>query len=95
VNRLYYACFYAVSALLASKEIYSKSHSGIKQMFGLHFVTTGIIDEKLSKFYTKIFSLKQSGDYEDFCDYEKADVLELIEPAKELVNKIEQILYKK
>ncbi len=42
VNRLYYACFYAVSALLVSKEIQSKTHSGTKQMFGLHFVKLGL-----------------------------------------------------
>jgi len=94
VNRLYYACFYAVGSLLASKEIYVKTHSGTKQMFGLHFVTTGIIDEQTSKFYTQIFSLRQSGDYQDFCDYEEEDVKELVAPAKELINKIEQVLYK-
>jgi len=95
VNRLYYACFYAVSALLASKEIYAKTHSGTKQMFGQHFVKNGTIDQKSSDFYTKIFSLRQSGDYQDFCDYEKPDVMELIAPAKDLINKIEAVLYKK
>ena len=44
VNRLYYACFYAVGALLANAEIYSKTHSGTRQMFGLHFVATGKIN---------------------------------------------------
>ena len=43
VNRLYYACFYAVSALLIKKEISARKHSGIKQMFGLHFISTGLI----------------------------------------------------
>ena len=33
VNRLYYACFYAVTALLIDKGLYSKTHSGTKQMF--------------------------------------------------------------
>ena len=31
VNRLYYACFYAVSALLISIEIVSKTHAGTRQ----------------------------------------------------------------
>jgi len=94
VNRLYYACFYAVSALLASKEIYSKTHAGAKQMFSLHFVTTGIIKRELSEFYGSLFSLRQSGDYEDFCDYERDDVIALVNPAKELIETIEFILYK-
>ncbi len=95
VNRLYYACFYAVSAVLASKEIYTKTHAGAKQMFSLHFVKTGIVNEVLGDFYTEIFSLRQSGDYEDYCDYEEEDVLPLFAPAKDFIDLIEQILYKK
>jgi uncharacterized protein (UPF0332 family) len=38
VNRLYYACFYAVSALLLYKDLQPKSHAGVRQLFGLHFV---------------------------------------------------------
>lgn len=34
VNRLYYACYYAVSALLLQHEIKAQTHAGIRQMFG-------------------------------------------------------------
>jgi len=95
VNRLYYACFYSVNALLASREIYTKTHSGAKQMFGLHFIKTGIIKEELSDFYTEVFSMRQSSDYEDYCDYEEEDVVPLFGPAREFIKTIEQILYKK
>ena len=43
VNRLYYACYYAVIALLISKEIKTHTHAGARQMFGLHFIKTGLI----------------------------------------------------
>ena len=43
VNRLYYACFHAVTALLASNGIYPKSHSGTNHLFNLHFIKPGII----------------------------------------------------
>jgi len=39
VNRLYYACFYAVSSLLVKNEIKAHRHAGVRQMFGLHFVS--------------------------------------------------------
>ena len=55
VNRIYYACYYAVSALLILNHIYAKSHSGVKQMLGLHFIKNGIITEKISNFYFNIF----------------------------------------
>ena len=39
MNRMYYACFYAVSALLVHHEIDGiKSHEGVRQMFGKHFI---------------------------------------------------------
>jgi len=94
VNRLYYACFYATRTLLASKEIYTKTHSETRQMFSLHFVKSGIINEQFNKFYTEIFSMRQSGDYEDYCDYEEEDVTPLFAPAKDFINAIEQVLYK-
>ena len=40
INRLYYSCFYTISALLYKHDINAKSHSGIKHQFGLHFVKT-------------------------------------------------------
>ena len=46
VNRLYYSCYYAVSALLASVKIYPKTHAGTNQMFSLHFVKQGIFAKR-------------------------------------------------
>lgn len=37
VNRMYYACFHIVSALLVLHGIEVKSHMGVRQAFGLHF----------------------------------------------------------
>ncbi len=92
VNRVYYSCFYAVNALLAKRQIYTKTHSGAKQMFGMHFVKTGEIDTSLNDFYVKVFSMRQSGDYEDFCDYEEEEVAVLIAPASLLLQTIERKL---
>lgn len=33
VNRLYYACFYAVNALMIKEKFFSKTHTGIKTLF--------------------------------------------------------------
>ena len=92
VNRLYYACYYAVIALLIDKDIRAQTHSGVRQMFGLHFVKSGLIDKELGKFYTDIFDMRQTGDYDDYIEFKKEDVLDLIEPANELIRKIEGLL---
>ncbi len=92
VNRLYYACFYAVSALLAKQGIFTKTHSGTIKMFSLHFVKPGIVNEDLGIFYSKIFDMRQNADYEDFLDYEKNEVIAILKPAEELIGHIADII---
>lgn len=82
INRLYYACYYAVIALLISKEIATQTHAGARQMFGLHFIKTNLIDKNIGKFYTDIYDKRQTGDYGDFIEFSKEDVLNLIGPAQ-------------
>lgn len=88
INRLYYACYYAVKALLIDKGIKAETHNGVRQMFGLHFIKTGTIDKELGKFYSDIFDMRQSGDYEDFIDFNEEDVIDFRIPAKNLIEKI-------
>ena len=92
VNRLYYSCFYAVIALLASNDIDAQSHSGARQMFGLHFIKTGKIDPELGRFLARLFDLRQTGDYDDFIDFDREKVMELLQPADNLISTIEGLL---
>lgn len=70
INRLYYACYYAASALMLANELSATTHKGIKTLLSLNFVKTGIIDPKYGRIYQQLFENRQSGDYEDFvyCD---------------------------
>ena len=72
VNRLYYSCYYAATALMLANGLTSSSHKGIKTMLGLHFVKTGKLDPLYGRIYQQLFENRQSGDYEDFvyCDLE-------------------------
>lgn len=74
---MYYACFYAASALLIANEIQVKSHEGVRQQLGLHFVLTGKISKELGQFYSLLYSKRTAGDYEDFLTHDKetADLL--------------------
>ncbi len=92
VNRLYYASFHAVSALLYYYGLDSKTHSGAQTLFGLHFIQTGIISKDLGRFYSKIFSMRQNADYEDEVEYEREDVMPLIQPTHHLISTIETVL---
>lgn len=61
-------------------------------MFGLHFIKTGIIEKDLGKFYSRLFDLRQTGDYDDFMDFSMEQVLYLLQPANKLITQIEFIL---
>ena len=37
-------------------------------MFGLHFIKTKLISKDLGKFFSNIFNMRQTGDYDDFID---------------------------
>lgn len=62
VNRLYYSCFYAVSALLLNEGLNSSKHSGIRSLFVQHWVKTGRVSKELGQFYRQIFDYRQRSD---------------------------------
>lgn len=84
VNRLYYACFYIVSALLLSEGMSSAKHSGIMSLFNQHWVKHQRVNKALGKFYKEIFSYKQKGD--DLIHFEKEQVELLYQEATAFVN---------
>lgn len=95
VNRIYYANYYAVTALLISQNIRAVTHTGVRLMLSLHFVKTDIIDRDLGKFYSYIFDMRHTADYSDYIDYDQNHVMPLIEPSKKLIKKISEILSQK
>ena len=85
INRFYYACFYAVIALLIKNNISTQTHDGARTQFGLIFVKTGIIDKESGKLFSKLFDYRQKGDYGDLFDYDE-------ELTKPLINKVNEFL---
>lgn len=92
VNRLYYACYYAVTALLVKYNIPTQTLAGVKQMLGLHFVTTKKLDPDFARFYAQMFNNRISGDYDDFITFDLEMVEELIPQTKLFIEAIEQLL---
>ena len=92
INRLYYACFYAVIALLIKNNIATQTHDGARTQFGLFFVKTGIIDKESGKHFSKLFDFRQKGDYGDLFDYDEELTLPLIDKVKEFLIEIKKHL---
>lgn len=91
-NRIYYAAYYAVSALLiANGHPAVKGHDTIVRLFGLHFVKTGIFSPQEGKLYNKLYTLRLTGDYNDHYNLDEEDVMPLVTPAEELITKVSDI----
>ena len=94
VNRIYYACFYAVSALLISRGFSSSKHSGVRSLFERHFVKDGPLPRQLGKFYHQLFDFRQEGDYADFVAFAQEDVEGWFGQAREFIAEIANVIEK-
>ena len=93
-NRLYYAVYYAASALLISNERPVKTHSGMISQMNLLYVKKGILTFDDGALISQLFSLRQSSDYEDFKEVTHENIEELTPRVKELVKKLKSLVEK-
>lgn len=94
VNRLYYACFYAVSSLLLTKGLSSAKHSGTRSLFHQNFVKVGIVDTELAQLYDRLFDNRQKADYADLFRFNLDEVRGWYDEVKEFVEIIEGLVNK-
>jgi len=94
-NRLYYAAYNAVSALLIAYGYSAQSHSGVIHLFGLHFVKAGIMSKEQGKLYHDLFTMRLTGDYDDTYGLTEDDVLPYMEPAKQLIQEAATLALKR
>ena len=94
MNRLYYAMFYAVLALLQSKEMGTSKHIGAISLFDKEFIKTGIFARELSMTLHQAFELRQKGDYMEHTEIKKEDVEEMLPKAVDFVHQIKSYLWK-
>ena len=92
INRLYYAGFYAVSALLVFKNINVKTHDGVKTQFNLHFIKTGIFEIEYGEIFAILMNLRQKGDYADLYNFTKEGVEILFNPTEKMVHSITEYI---
>jgi uncharacterized protein (UPF0332 family) len=92
INRMYYACFYAVSALLYYHSIEATTHKGVRIKFMSEFIKTGLFDKEYGKLFSDLFDWRQEGDYSDFVSFDKDLTLPLINKSEEFIALIRKFL---
>jgi uncharacterized protein (UPF0332 family) len=92
VNRLYYSCYYITGALLIANNFTAQTHSGVIHLLGLHFIKTNRISKAAGKLYSKLYELRQSGDYDDLFYLDEEDVKPLIDQAEKYIDELEKMI---
>lgn len=92
VNRIYYAMFYAVLALLVREPFQGSKHSGIISYFNRCFIKEGVFSSEMGKYLNLAFEARQEVDYKEFSELTAENVQELLKHAKMFVEEVKKHL---
>ena len=92
INRLYYACFYVASALLPKRGVGAKSHAGVIAKFSECLGRTGEVTADKYRVFSKLMNWRTKGDYNDMFDFSKEDVDDVLQPARQFIDKVKTLL---
>ena len=92
LNRLYYACFYVVTALPLKEGKQFTRHSAVKSEFVRSHIQSGHMPAKWSKFYQKLFDDRQRGDYVARVRFPADDVSARLVEAREFVRLVRGLI---
>ena len=92
-NRLYYALFHAVSAMLIYDSREVGSHKGAAIRFHQYYVKTGLFTMEEGSFYSQMETLREKADYNCYFEVTEEEITSRIAPTFALVEKINKGLY--
>ncbi len=92
-NRLYYAVFYAVTALAYKNDFFTSKHAQLMGWFNKKFIYTDkTFDEKMFQIYKEAFTNRQKSDYDFLYQPDATEVSASFEEIKYFVKKIKNYL---
>lgn len=89
INRLYYAGFHAVQAVLYERGFEPTSHGGVRSLFGAEVIVAGDATREDGRFLSQLSELRQQADY-GYGDLD-ADVGALLTRTQQLVSEMEAL----
>ena len=92
INCPYYAMFYAVLALAASKEVVISKHTHAISFLDKEFIRKNIFSKDLSRAFHVWFDERQTSDYGEIWDIEYTEAQTALTEAKSFVKTIESYL---
>lgn len=92
VRNLYYACFYALTAVLLKEGQSFKKHTGVKAALHKDLIKTGMIEPDWGKFYNRIFDSRHEGDYQPLRTFDAEEVKLYLDQGAGFIAQMERLL---
>ena len=93
-NRMYYAVFHAVCALLINDGIQVNTHRGSHAMFSQHYIKTAVFPKDYGLLYNQLQTMREESDYNCAYDVDIDELQQRLEPARQLIDDIEKYINK-
>jgi uncharacterized protein (UPF0332 family) len=87
-NRLYYACFYAVVAVLLTRRLQYSKHAAVIAFFDREFIRSGQLPKEYSRTLHRAFNERQQDDYMPFVEMDADEIGSLFVDVRTLFNGI-------
>ena len=91
-SRLYYAAYHAALALLLTDSLEPRSHSGVLQLLGLHFVKTGRLDPEDARLFARLQKYRIEADYSTAFVLTKAALEEDLAACRGFVQRVRAVI---
>lgn len=94
VPKIYYAMFHNVKGLLFSLGLEPKTHDGTNRLFSLHFIKSGKLPVKMSRFFSQMMKYRHEADYQHEFLFTAEDCREWLDKMREFSAAIREYLKK-
>jgi len=92
VSRAYYAMYHAAKALLATINVFPKTHEGVVAEFGKRFILTGTFPRELGKNLADVKAARETYEYSVTATLEKAEAETIVLNAQTFVEALKEYL---
>lgn len=89
-NRLYYAVFHAVNALLIHDKHEVRTHHGAGMLFRQTYIKTGILDQQFSDTFTLLQTMREKSDYNCSFDATRGLIEPLFTQSKKMIDTVSE-----
>lgn len=95
VSRAYYAMYHAAKAVLATVNVFPKTHEGVVAEFGRRFVLSGVFPKELGKSLADVKASRETYEYSVTAIVDRMEAEAILSDAKVFVNKVKEYLTRK